>query len=389
MGKQEKVKIAIATHKMVMGGIEKSLIDLCRVLLNKGYEVTLYLESVGGELFGEIPEGIRIVDIFENYGSMEMILKRNIQEKKLASVCAAFRSYLLNCFGGDPVKSWINTSRYLETLDEQYDYAFAYGAPVSFSVIFIDKNISAGKKFVWIHNDVGQLTLDITRYRDIFKEYDKIVCVSESAKDSFLKYIPEYQSKITVFYNIIDKEKILKLAQEFVYDDGFDGIKLLTVGRLSIEKGHDLIPIITKKLKEVGLNIRWYCVGDGEERRNLETQINIRKLDSTVIILGNQQNPYPFFKMADIYIQPSRHEGYGITISEAKLFQLPIITTDFDGANEQIINGETGMIVPFGEDEIYNAIVSVVNDSNLKNYFKFNLLNDKKKCESKLEELMN
>lgn len=388
MGEQEKIKIAIATHKMVMGGIEKSLIDLCKLLLGKGYEVTLYLECVGGELYNKIPNGIKVVYIFERYQSMAMILKNSLCQRKFMSMYAAFCAYIRNHFNGDPVQAWENTVKYLDNIDVNYDYAFAYGAPVSFSVLFVSNLIKGKKKFAWIHNDVGQLTLDITKYSDIFEVYDKIVCVSKKSKETFLKYLPEYKSKTTVFYNIIDKENILQQAKEYVYSDTFSGLRLLTVGRLCYQKGQDLIPKLTKRLISAGYNIRWYCVGEGEDREILEAQIRTLEMESKVILLGNQQNPYPFL-MADIYIQPSRNEGFGITISEAKIFSLPIISTDFDGANEQITDGETGLIVPFDENEIYKALVYILDNKDVEEKFKVNLLNDKKRCESNVEELMD
>lgn len=389
MGEQKKIKIAIAARKMIMGGIEKSLVDLCRILVDKGFEVTLYLENIGGALYKEVPEEIEVINIFENYESVISIIKNELRKKNFKSVYTVFCAYLGNRFHGDPVRTWINTVKYLNAVEIEYDYAFAYGAPVSFSVIFIDKLINAKRKFAWIHNDVGQITLDIKKYRRIYEMYDKIVCVSKKAKDTFLEHLSEYESKTTVFYNIIDTKKILKRAEEYTYKEDFQGIKLLTVGRLSYEKGQDLVPKIAKRLVADGYDIRWYCVGDGEDRVALETQIKELKMEQRIILLGNQQNPYPFFKMADIYIQPSRNEGFGITISEAKIFGLPIVTTNFAGADEQITDKVTGLVVHFDETEMYNAIVLLLNNSEIRDSFKTNLQYDEKCCKSSLEELMS
>lgn len=389
MGEQKKIKIAIAARKMIMGGIEKSLVDLCRILVDKGFEVTLYLENIGGALYKEVPYEIEVINIFENYESVISIIKNELRKKNFKSVYTVFCAYLGNRFHGDPVRTWINTVKYLNAVEIEYDYAFAYGAPVSFSVIFIDKLINAKRKFAWIHNDVGQITLDIKKYRRIYEMYDKIVCVSKKAKDTFLEHLSEYESKTTVFYNIIDTKKILKRAEEYTYKEDFQGIKLLTVGRLSYEKGQDLVPKIAKRLVADGYDIRWYCVGDGEDRVALETQIKELKMEQRIILLGNQQNPYPFFKMADIYIQPSRNEGFGITISEAKIFGLPIVTTNFAGADEQITDKVTGLVVHFDETEMYNAIVLLLNNSEIRDSFKTNLQYDEKCCKSSLEELMS
>lgn len=207
-------------------------------------------------------------------------------------------------------------------------------------------------------------------------------------KKSFLEYFPEYTNKTVVFYNYINKQKILKESKEFSYDDGYEGIKLLTVGRLCSEKGQDIIPPIVEKLKKNGYKLRWYCVGDGENRKKLDQLVHTSKTEDYIVFLGNQNNPYPYYRMADIYVQPSRHEGFGITLSEAKIFSLPIVTTDFDGATEQISDKETGIIVHFDKDEIYNAIVMLLDNTDMILKFKQNLQNDPKCCMSDLYKLL-
>lgn len=386
MADKTKIKIAIATRKMVMGGIEKSLIELCKKMLEKKYEVHLFLEVLGGELFNELPEGIIIHHIFENCNSSKIILEKNLKRINFKALYGWLYSSFSNRFGTDPVKSWEHTAMYTDKINEKYDYAFAYGAPVSFSVIFVMEKINAKKKYVWIHNEINQLSLNIVKYKRIFYYYDKIVCVSNKVRELFMEYMPEYKNKTTVFYNIIDKKYIMSQAQKFQYNDGFKGIKLLTTGRLCYQKGQDIIPSITRRLVENGYDIRWYCVGDGEKKDEIYQLIKKNRMEKRVIILGNQKNPYPFYRMADIYVQPSRSEGFGITISEAKMFGLPIIATDFSGADEQIMHNKTGFIVHFDEEKIYNAIITML-DINIRKKMSMELYNDKRQCESKLEEL--
>ena len=388
MSNQKKLKIAIATRQMVMGGIEKSLIDLCNALLNIGAEVTLYLEASGGELFDVIPPQVEIVDIFKAVKNAPAALIENLKKSKISSACSLIYSYINNRFHGDPVKAWCATTHYLIEPESFYDYAFSYGSPVSFSVIFVDKILHARRKFAWIHNDVTQISLDIRKYSRIFENYDKIICVSKEARASFVKLLPQYKERSTIFYNIIDKKEIMSKSAQNIDIDRFEGKTLLTTGRLCSEKGQDIIPNIAKRLLDAGYNIRWYCVGDGEDRGKIEAQIRSLEVESHVILLGSQQNPYPFFKLADIYIQPSRHEGFGITITEAKILGLPIVTTNFAGATEQITDGETGLIVHFDEDELYNAIVSLLEDSTLCEKIKQNLKTDPKNCVSDLQELL-
>lgn len=388
MADKTKIKIAIATRKMVMGGIEKSLIELCKKLLEKEYEVHLFLEEPGGELFNELPKKIIIHHIFENCNSSKLILEKSLKQINFKALYGWLYSNLDNRLGGDPVKGWEHTLLYVPRNNEKYDYAFAYGAPVSFSVVYVNERLNAKKKYIWIHNEINQLSLNIVKYKRIFSCYDKVVCVSNKARDLFMEYMPEYKNKLTVFYNITDRKYIMSQAQKFQYNDGFKGIKLLTTGRLCYQKGQDIIPSITRRLVENGYDIRWYCVGDGEKKDEIYQLIHKNRMEKRVILLGNQKNPYPFYRMADIYVQPSRNEGFGITISEAKMFGLPIITTDFAGADEQIIHNKTGFIVHFGEKKIYNAIITM-SDKNIRKKMKMELYNDKRKCESKLDELFN
>jgi glycosyltransferase involved in cell wall biosynthesis len=357
--------------------------------MNNNCEITVYVDVPGGELYDQLTSMVKVVEIFKNCHHTIGIVKEGLIEKNIKKATSAVYSVLLNRFHMDPVKAWYTTTEYLDAFTEEYDYAFSYGAPVSFSVIFVDRLIQAKRKFVWIHNDVNQISLDIQKYSSIFKNYERIVCVSKKAKESFLMLLPEYAKRTTVFYNILDRDEILKKSECYEYPDIFGGSKILTVGRICNEKGQDIIPSVTKRLISNGYNVKWFCVGDGDDRAQIEQKIVDLDIESRVILLGNQQNPYPYFKMADIYVQTSRHEGFGITLSEAKLFHLPIITTDFAGAKEQITDGETGFIVPFDEDLIYEKITVLLENSDQKEFFARNLKKDEKKCESSLKDLLD
>lgn len=389
MGEQKKLKIAIATHQMVMGGIEKSLIELSRVLLRQGFEVTVYVDAMGGELYNSLPSEVKVVGIFEHCQSTAVILKKAFKRKNTKAMLAVLFSWINNRWGRDPVKGWKANADYLDTIDEIYDYAFAYAAPVAFSVIFVNQVLRAKKKYAWIHNDCQQLSLDIRKYRDLFEKFDKIFCVSKMAKESFLERLPEYESKTEVFYNIINHEEILKSADEPVDLFSFSGTKILTVGRICSEKGQDIIPAICKRVRNMGYDIRWYCVGEGEDRSLVEKKIRELDVAKEVVLLGSKRNPYPYFKAADIYVQPSRHEGFGITLSEAKVFGLPIVTTDFDGASEQIEDGETGLIVHFDEEEICTALVKLLENVEIQDTLRNNLKNDRKSCISDISMLVD
>ena len=381
-------KIAIVTHQMVMGGIEKSLIELCKALQKKNIQVTIYLEAKGGELYSAIPKGVKIVSIFDDYNNMKHAISNFLIRGEISKAYALGKTYVINKLKLDPVKGWRETIKYLKEEQEHYDYAFAYGAPIAFSTFYVIEKINADKKYAWIHSDPEQLSLNIKKYKKSFERYDKIICVSRAIQKKIEKIFPEYSLKCRVFYNIINKNEIIKKSKELIEKDDFDGKRLLTVGRLSDEKGQDIIPKIAKKLLDENYNIRWYCIGEGELHSQLNSLIEKEKLQGKVILLGNKNNPYPYFKISDIYVQTSRHEGFGITLTEAKIMNLPVVTTDFSGAFEQIDEGKTGLVVKFDTNDIYMAVKKLLDNDKLVNDFKENLKRDKKKCVSNINELI-
>lgn len=128
-------------------------------------------------------------------------------------------------------------------------------------------------------------------------------------------------------------------------DCGFSKNTIVTVGRLSPEKGQQMIPKSTRILLDQGYEIYWYLVGDGPLRAEVEQEIKKYDVQDHVILLGTKMNPYPYIKNCDIYVQPSFTEGYCTTTMEAKILHKPIITTDAPGMREQFVSGENGLIV--------------------------------------------
>jgi len=92
-------------------------------------------------------------------------------------------------------------------------------------------------------------------------------------------------------------------------------------------------------------------------------------------------------KQADIYVQSSRHEGYCITLSEARCFNNPIVTTNFTGANEQISHNRTGLIVSFDEQQMYIAVKQLLDEKTVGNELRKNLRNDVVNTTKEMEKL--
>lgn len=369
-------KIAIVTRRMIAGGIESALISMLEKINKDEYEVTLFVMADGGEFIEYIPDWVKIVPI---YGVEKSIARKVFNNVKKGRFLNAFKVgfYSIKSMKANPgYESEKYLAKTLQKVDDEFDIAIAYHVPASFPVIYTSDFINAKQKFAWVHSDVEFYKKELERYIEYYDKFDKIYCVSKYGMDKFNNQYPHLKNKTGVFYNIINTKKIYNLSNEFkAFEDDFNGVRILTVGRLTEEKGQDVIPQIIKQLKKDKLLFKWYLVGDGELKLDLKELIKIENIEGELILLGTKTNPYPYFSECDIYVQPSRHEGYCITLAEAKLFNKPIIVTDFVGAREQIVNEENGLIVEFDNDCIKNSIKRLINDKKLREKFSQNLSN--------------
>lgn len=361
-------RVAIVTNQMVMGGIEKSLITLLNKLVANDCKVTLYVCKQGGELYEQIPSGVEIRDLFcGNHTGLE-IFKTRIKQRKIVGSFNVFIKMIINKIDKNTFRIWKRSLEYVAMDEEKYDIAIAYGSPVSLSTTCVANMKNAEKKYVWIHNEVDKIGFNKKLLHHYYDNFDKIFCVSKKCRKIFLTVLPEYEQRTEVFYNFIDVEAILSQAEDKeAFADNFDGIRLLTVARVCNQKGQDIIPDVLKELEQYSGKIRWYCIGDGEETiQEIKQRAAEIGVAEGITFLGNKNNPYPFFKQCDIYIQPSRHEGFGITISEAKIFSKPIILTNFAGSDEQIQDKKNGLIVPFDSKAIARAVRILVENIELR-----------------------
>ena len=149
------------------------------------------------------------------------------------------------------------------------------------------------------------------------------------------------------------------------YNDNFNGIRILTIGRIAQGKRYDIAVDACKILKEKGINFRWYVLGDGDLRPEIEKQIQRNNLQDIFILLGVKPNPYPYIKDCNIYVQTSEFEGFGLAIAEARMLNIPVVTTEFDAVYNQMIQGKNGLVVKQDPFAVAEAIELLLNDKDL------------------------
>lgn len=367
-------KILIVTNQMNLGGTEKALIGLLKSIDPKKYNITLLLAKDGGDLQDEVPKWInkKIIPYF-GY-PIKSIIKKQIKDKQILNVVKSIYYYYKIRTSGH-YEYYYYLSKIMPKLKDKYDIAISYFMPSEFPDYYVINNVYADKKITFVHSDISKLeNINKKILAQIYRQFDEILGVSNDVCDIVCKNISGVDNKVQPFYNLVLEEEILKLSNEMSsFNDNFHGIRILTVGRLSSQKGQDLIPKICKKLIENNLNIKWYLIGDGYLKDTLRLAIKELEIENNLILLGAKKNPYPFIKDCDIYVQPSRCEGYATTITEAKILNKPILMTNVSSANEQILNKYNGLIVDIDESELYNAIKMLIENNELRNSFIKNL----------------
>lgn len=368
-----KTKILFMINTMNLGGTEKSLISLLSVMSRDKHDVTILMLEKYGELQYFIPKWVK-VEYLNGYSSIKNIISKPphktiiefLKRGRLIKVLKIFNTYVkykisknFDCFYFEVLKKH-------KTIEE-YDIAIAYAGPFDFISYFIVKKINAKIKVQWIHFDVSKVLSLATFGNKYYQYFDKIFCVSENAKVVFDDMFPNFCDKTSVFKNIVSKSNLEKSASiGETFSDGYDGLKILTLGRLSEEKGQQMIPSIVHRLKKDKIKFKWYLIGDGKLKDNLLSQIKELDLRNDLIVLGSKINPYRFVKDCDIYVQTSFHEGYCLTVHEAKILNKPVVITNVASADNLILNGEDGLIVEINEEAIYTGVKKLITDTKLR-----------------------
>lgn len=376
-------RVLLMGINMNVGGTEKALLNMISEMPRNEFEIDiLMLEKYGGFL-DKLPKDIN-VKYLEYYTDIKDILNnppqytviKMIKDGKVLNGISLLLIHILTKVIGQRNLFYKYVLKGYPNIITEYDIAVAYAGPMELITYFILNKIKAKKKIQWIHFDVYKCGVTKKAAINNYRKFDKIFVVSEEGKNKFVNMMPELKEKTEVFLNIISPKLILKQSEiDEGFKDMYEGLRILTVGRLSDVKGQNLCIEALKKLKDEGYNVKWYCVGDGISRKRYEKLVYDNNLMESFIFLGSKTNPYSFMKQCDIYVQPSLHEGYCITLAEAKCFGKPIVTTNFTGAKEQIINRETGIIVECNSNELYQAIKEVIDNSELRKKISRNVIN--------------
>ena len=286
------------------------------------------------------------------------------------------------------VMLWESSRNCFQSMEQEYDVAIAYAQGVP--TFFVAEKVRAKKKAAWINVTYIPKGRYLDFIRPMYDRFDTVNAVSESVAEQMQETFGIPDSKVMIMKDILNVDfagQMAQLPSKASSEMTGSGVKILTVGRLANMKGYDLAISAAKLLRDWGLDFTWYAVGDGPLRGGLEQQIAANGLQDRFILLGSRSNPYPYFAACDLYVQPSRFEGFGITLAEAKMFHKPIVTTNFDAVGAQFENEKNGLIVDISAEAIADGIQRMLTDTELREHCVANVRAEKLGNTEEMEKL--
>lgn len=348
-------KILFVLPWLAVGGLERVQVTLANALADRGYDVTIMTLNPQADLKPELSSKVKYV--YKPYKPHP--IARRIP-------------YIRHRFYDDGMWETRASAKKLYQYyvgNEQFDVEIGFFRGLSVKIISGSTNPNS-VKLAWVHSDFKHcagITSNFKNLQDVknaYERFDRIICVSQKAKQSFEEVIGHVEKTVCI-YNFLPIEKILALSNQpcTIVKRCFT---IVSVGRLSEVKGYDRLIKAIQRLHDEGTNLELWLIGDGEERAKLADLVG----DADYIrLLGMQQNPYPYMKQADLYVCSSRYEGFNLTVAEALVLGLPVLSTDCTGPTEILDHGKYGMICENSEEGLYCGIKELItNRHSLQNF---------------------
>lgn len=386
---KERKKIVLFADKLESGGVEVSLVNFINKVIEdkRNIDITLVLLKAKGIYLENLEKKCNIIEIpIKDKIYIETLDKRFNNIKCIKGISNKLKFIYMKLL------RVISRERYYkrilektQNLDEQYDLAIDFHGYGYLGTCYAIDKVDAKNKILFIHDENIKWVEKIKHW---LKFYDKFYCVSESCAEILKQEYSEVTGKTEIFHNIINQKEIIEKSLESIdITMTHESINLLTIGRLEYQKGYDLLIDICKELRKEEICFRWYVIGTGSEKEKIEKWINENNLQQEIILLGMKKNPYPYLKACDIYVQPSRHEGYGIAIAEARCLNKPIVATNIKCIEEQIINNKTGVLCEFNKDVFIKEIKKLIQNEDYRKLFSENLKKDRIKTKNDIDKI--
>jgi glycosyltransferase involved in cell wall biosynthesis len=366
-----KHKVIFVMSSMDNGGAERALLNLLEELPEDRYDINLLLLNPTGLFMGQIPEKVNVLQVNETVRDcFTSIRGRKASAWRVAAdVISMIVSRDEETRRGFRWKHFF--SPVIDKIPGHYDTAVSF---INGQVLyFVNEKVVADRKIVFYHGDYRSAHYSEKYERPCLEHMDGIYAVSNKCIDIVRSVFPEMAFKMKSLPNIVSSEAIRRRASEFVppeYDAG--ALRILTVARITHEKGVDTAIRAAAELKQRGCPFHWYEMGKGlpgdNEQAACEKLVDELGVEDVFTFLGARENPYPYIANCDIVVQPSRFEGKSVALDEAKILKRPIVATAYPTVHDQLGDHE-GVIAGADSMSLADAIQELIENPALRAAF--------------------
>lgn len=357
-------KLLFVCNNMNMGGVQKSLCNLLWELEGL-YDVTLVLFSQKGPLLKELPAYVKLLPVSGPF-SLLGISQGECKGMPLRWLLRGFFALITRLFGRNAAIALMYP--FQRKVPGQYDCAIAYRHSEKIRSFyggvneFVLRKVRAGRKLAFVHCDYATSGASCAHNDRAYAQFDAIAACSAGCRDSFLQCLPRHMFRCFVVRNCsrFDVLRQMAVCNPISYEPGY--IHLLTVARLSWNKGvHRVLPALAEALSQ-GIPVRYHVVGAGKERPALEAEAKKLGLADCVLFHGEQSNPYGYMAGADLLVIPSYHEAAPMVIDEALSLGLPVLSVETTSAYEMVAERGGGWVCPNESKALERCLLAVLKD---------------------------
>ncbi len=363
--------VLVIGQDMNISGVSRAQLGLLHAFDKEKYKVDLFLRNHEGEFLRYVPEEVTLLPEIKAYRCVDMTTKATLKKGRILQAFG-------KAYGMVKAKSYVKKHKlqlsavaldythkhqlpFLPMIsDKEYDLVISFVAPHYIGA----EKCKAKKRLSWIHTDYSLIDIDSSSEKKVWEKYDGIASISDLVGTEFLKKLPSLEGKIVRIDNPISPSLIRRSASEGQTEMEKDGISILSCGTLAIGKNFRSIPKMASLLLSEGLDIRWYIIGDGPDRAEIERRISEEGVTGRVILLGKKENPYPYFAECDLFVHPSLREGKAVSVIEAQILGKPVAITNYPTAHSQLRDGIDGVIVPLDTEGCARGIAELLRDTD-------------------------
>ena len=377
------MKILVLHGHLSMGGEERVLLNVLRNLVELNYDVDLLItwNHKENNLFeNEIPKKVNYEFLFDSYNGKNKLIKEIYRIKAKTTYLKKIEKKIKN---------------------EKYDIVIDYSS----NLLKYDNFDIKIPVFAWIHFSLTfgeKLTLEKTKkYKKQYKKYSKIFAITRVMKEEFINKVGIDEKKVELVYNPIDLKLIQKKAEnvEKKYENYLKQDYFLQVSRLTQQKQPEHLVDIYYKLKQAGIKEKLYFIGDGEKKEIIKQKIKEYNLEDDIILLGQIENPYPFFKNAKLFVHTAKYEGLPTVLLESLALGTPVVSYDCPTGPRDILgkNSEYGELISLNDKDMFvEKVLELMNSKEKYEKYKklslirandFSMENNKVKLKELIENI--